>query len=416
MVPLSIVAIIESHKVEILEVYRKNRKLIVKTLVFLFLGYLLFGFVEYLHRKDLGITSLNYRQYEPLMVSNIGPCAKVKLSSSDQDIYKKCLESRMNFYKILARKDGSYSAIQTLILPVGDSTLFAIILFYFFIFYLISLEEDDDWLPALVPLVLGGAVFLTQNRVHSFFVFFIAVSLFVRGAFCKRKRISDLIISLPLVVLYLKGSEYLFFSIFNASTPSNIGHQIDFDTIFNSRVHDASESRIGLLNIFMSYIKSFSIKYPYLWYSLSFLPMALILKMRRKLLFFNYSLFLSFYWYFVVKYKLIPFGRNPGVSMESEFLKMLVKYDVFGLVVQACILSLILEKIILLLMLSAKDFSFFKVKLKGLLYAFMGGAFLLQQLISPYMVTGFVTFFFFISIFLIGSIDLLDSVNVKKTS
>lgn len=219
----------EDECARILLRYRRSLKIITAIGVLVILS---IGYADYIFRVGTKIDQENYVNYRPMMLNNEIRCSKYLASGATQAEYDECVStSRLNFYKLKHRNDV-YTFMHALFLPVGDSVVFSFVLVWAFLILRIFRDPStkERWHEVFVYIIILSSVFFTLNRVNSLLVvsFLVASIFFGNRLFGNWKKNGIFLFILAFV--FLINSGYLFLSIFDRMTPSNIGH---FESIRN---------------------------------------------------------------------------------------------------------------------------------------------------------------------------------------
>ncbi len=388
-----------------------------------------------------------WTEYPYLLANNEYRCAKYFLGSVTEREFYNCLTWGSSFYR-LGFREGEYVVFSSLFLPFGDSVVFSTLIFYFLVFALVIwLKAERKPTPTEVVFftLFSVSVFLTLNRVNSLICLAMGLCVlgfvWLRHAQSKSERRILLAALICLVGAYGVRSEYLFRSLFDPRTPSNIGHAVLEQGLPNqglmldagAKVPEEAWRRIHFLQAptyFSNWLKQkastlqransskatrahsddsfvsrcLRIFYDGAWdIGLLTLPLLLILLRGQYLWAGAYILFLCLYQRLSEQlgFPIQIFTPKYTGPTESDFIKALVNHGALGVAIYSVILAYILSRVVQCLIRGATEATTLETRCRRAALALMGAQFLFYQKMAPYFISGFVIFFAFAGIWVV---------------
>lgn len=335
-------------------IFKENLRFILKWIITISFISLIFGYSDLIIRTLNEAGLLNYYDFNYLVTLNKIKCTKSAITSS-LEFYNSCVYGTApNFYKIFISDNLMYRQ-QVMFMPAGDSVTLSYIYLYLtlLLIYIKSFKNVNiNYLDILIFLIVLSQIF-TFNRVNIFFTVLI-YSYFG----LKNKKVISLIIIYSIIVY---NFENIFLSIFDPRLPSNIGHLEGLKNIIGlkSLLYDVSMEGliISIITVLFSVFLFVKIK---LSQNLLFVVFILLNISLMSLINFTPSLL----------------GTKVSFPTESNLLKIMYSYGIVGVVIYSYILSILASNI--------REKSFYSKILSINLITY--------QLISPYIISGFVIF------------------------
>jgi hypothetical protein len=402
--PLAVLICFQLHRTEVLEWFRIHREKALRVLTVCILGILAIGYADYVFRLNVRVEQDNWTEYTYLKTNNEYRCAKNMITGGAGATSPACLNSSMNFYK-LDIKDGEYLSLPALFLPVGDSVVLSVLIFYFLIFYLYCAHiAGKPWrlTQALFALFLGVSVFKTLNRVNALVTLTTLVAVGILGAVTVKQRKSRWLYLGGLagvVLFYYLDSHYLLLSLFNSNIPSNLGHADAFGSI-----------RPGTPAFQVACLSPFQKLWLLRTLAFVFVTSPLLVLSRFRGWAACYVGFVAAYyalgWKIGVPVLLILKGY-PGPS-ESDFAKGLALFGALGVAVYSIILSFMVWGLLRLFWRGMNDWKNPQVAIPAGLALMMVVEFLGYQFLAPYFISGYSIYGSFIGIWFVLSESLYE--------
>lgn len=368
----------------------KHHKPVWWLLLIIITGLLLIGYADYFYRIIHQITSDTWAHYYYLLNNNVYRCSKVRFNAAAlPGEYHQCVYTWLNFYK-LGISNGRYSILQTLFLPVGDSVVFSFFLLFIFMAYLTDFGLQKRVLKKadmLIIIALAVSIFLTLCRMSAIF----AVIFTFLFAICYFSRINNLRYFFTIFVVlaaYLLNIQYLLFSMLSLQTPSNIKHINFLPKLMQQAVFFQYNYVVLILIGLIAIIAC-------VWIIWLFQEIP---SKNRVYLFYSSLLLLSIVLYFKLRYYN---HQDSNVPLESNYLKVLYYYGLFGMAIYLYIISFILNESLTAFQLAMKYIRITSVCFPGIILSSMGFYVFLYQFFSPYVISGYAMFSAFISIWMI---------------
>jgi hypothetical protein len=382
IIPFLITSVLLSYQKDIAAYTRSNfRKINITTNVALFL-ILIVGFSDLFYRDINKIDSSSWSEHSYLVANNSYKCVKYEILG-DFDIVdrERCLSSKLNFYK-LDFDNGEYKALKTLFLPIGDSVTTAFLLLYILCWRFIKtlFYNKLTWFDVIFIIAIVASIFATYNRFSSLAVVMLVSFFLLNGVSKNIKKLFAIFIGVAFS--FIIKSHYLLYSIFNFEIPSNIGHVKAVSSIVGSG--DWTFELFLIIIIIMSVLIVIVIKmsvsrggHRVFWIVFSGLYVVIA---------FNFNIPLSVFG-----------GGVSTLPTESNFIKALAVHGIAGAVIYMWTLSNMLKPLrissgrgniggFLKNAYYRSEFSGRSIAVFTVLILFI------YQLISPYVISGYVVF------------------------
>lgn len=385
--PLAVLIAFLVYRKEALAWFQKNRGRAFKVLAICMAGLLIVGYADLIYRFNVKVEQLNWTEFHHLRANNEYRCAKNAITGGAGPESLSCLNSMANFYK-LDIVDGEYIFMPALFLPIGDSVVYSVLIFYFLVFYLCQAHLPGrrwgGW-QASTTLFLAFSIFRTLNRINSLVTVISLVFLGVMGAWAARDRKERgwyLGGMLAMLALYVYDAHYLFLSMFNNLIPSNLGHTEAFESI-----------RPGTPAISFSWLSPTQALWAMrvLAFGLLTVPFQILWKSQRRAWAGLYAGFIASYYLLSFKIHVpirIVSKGYPGPS-ESDFAKGLALFGALGVAIYSVILSFMVWGLVRLVQTSwQRRRSPAALIPLGLAFA-MAVEFLGYQFLAPYFISGY---------------------------
>ncbi len=247
--PFMVTVVLVCYRNSLYGFLKQHQKRFAPWLIALLIIILIIGYADYFYRLIYQINGDTFFNYPYLLSNNKFRCAKELFQNTtvSQENLESCLHTPLNFYKI-GLENGIYYDNYTLFLPIGDSVVFSLILFYFLCWYTTKLLAEKlclGWKESIFICVLLVSIVLTFSRVTALFSILTVLFFGIGKIFQHHKnRVKVTILLISGLVFYLYFSQYLILSIFDKKLPSNIGHLLENA---ETSATDKEPSLVGIL-------------------------------------------------------------------------------------------------------------------------------------------------------------------------